>query len=395
MIRKPRQLLRLVLLRAFARSVSAPGSAVTRPSRVDKRSPHTTRLLVVRPDHLGDMLFTTPALHALRQRHPEAHITALVGPWGAAVLSNNPVVDQIRCLPFPGFSRQPKISLWQPYGLLRDWARQLRGRYDLAFILRFDHWWGALLTYLAGVPHRVGYAVPEAAPFLNHAIPYTFGRHEVEQNLRLIDWDSLDARQSVHPTHTSLPQQHPLEFHIPEQATAWVRDTLGPARPIVIHPGAGAAVKLWRSERWAGVADALAKETGAQILLTGSKAERALCLKIASQMELEPQVMAGETTLDQLAAILTQSRLVLGPDSGPLHLAVAVGTPTVHLYGPVNPQTFGPWGPPDQHRVVVSAWPCIPCDRLDYDPGELAHHPCVREIDVNSVLEAARQVLAA
>ena len=99
--------------------------------------------------------------------------------------------------------------------------------------------------------------------------------------------------------------------------------------------------------------------------------------------------------MDQLAAILTQSRLVLGLDSGPLHLAVAAGTPTVHLYGPVNPQTFGPWGPPDHHRVIISAWPCIPCDRLDYDPSELAHHPCVREIDVNSVLEAARQVLAA
>jgi lipopolysaccharide heptosyltransferase II len=352
-------------------------------------------LLVVRPDHLGDLLFVTPAFRTLRQRHPEAHITALVGPWGASVLSNNPLVDQITTLPFPGFSRQPKTSLWQPYGLLRHWARQLRGQFDLAFILRFDHWWGALLAYLAGVPHRIGYAVPEVAPFLNHAIPYTLGRHEVEQNLRLIGWDSADERHSVHPTHTTLPQRHPLEFHIPQQTVAWARDAFGAARPIAIHPGAGAAVKLWRSERWAAVADALTSETGAKILLTGSKAERSLCQEIATQMEAEPQMLAGETTLDQLAAILAQSRLVLGLDSGPLHLAVAVGTPTVHLYGPVNPETFGPWGPPERHLVVVSAWPCIPCDRLDYDPSELVLHPCVREIDVNAVLKAARQVLAA
>jgi heptosyltransferase-2/heptosyltransferase-3 len=347
-------------------------------------------LLVIRPDHLGDLLFATPALRALRQLHRDAHVTALVGPWGAAVLSNNPHVDRVMCLPFPGFSRQPKSSLWGPYGSLRNWARRLRGRYDLAFVLRFDHWWGALLAHLAAVPQRVGYAVPEVAPFLNHAVPYIPGRHEVEQNLGLIDWH---ASTQVSPT--PLPESNPLEFHIPDSATAWARELLGDVHPIVIHPGAGAPVKLWQTERWAAVAEALASETGAQILLTGSKAERSLCLEIAAQMESEAWVMAGETTLDQLAAILNDSRLVLGLDSGPLHLAVAVGAPTVHLYGPINPESFGPWGPPERHRVIHSAWPCIPCNRLDYGPAELAHHPCVREIDANLVLETALKALAA
>jgi lipopolysaccharide heptosyltransferase II len=352
-------------------------------------------LLVIRPDHLGDLLFTTPALRALRKRHPDAHITALVGPWGAAVLSNNPHVDQVMCLPFPGFSRQPKTSLWGPYGLLRNWARRMRGHYDLAFILRFDHWWGALLAYLAAVPQRVGYAVPEVTPFLNHAVPYTPGRHEVEQNLSLINWGPLDVQASTQIPPTTLPEHHPLEFQVSQSAVAWARELLGGAHPIVIHPGAGAPIKLWRTEHWATVAETLASETGAQILLTGSKAERSLCLEIAAHVESEARVMAGETTLDQLAAILNDSRLVLGLDSGPLHLAVAVGAPTVHLYGPVNPKTFGPWGPPERHRVILSAWPCIPCNRLDYGPTQLAHHPCVREIGVNPVLEAARQALAA
>jgi lipopolysaccharide heptosyltransferase II len=395
MIRTPRQRLRLVLLRAFARLVPTSGSPSTALDPLETRSPRPARLLVVRPDHLGDLLFTTPALRALRQRHPDAHITALVGPWGAAVLSNNPHVDQVTRLPFPGFSRQPKTSLWQPYGLLRNWARRLRGRYDVAYILRFDHWWGALLTYLAAVPQRVGHAVPEVAPFLNRSIAYTPGRHEVEQNLNLINWDSLDKQAFTQVPPTTLPQHHPLEFHVSEPAAVWARDLLGDACPIVIHPGAGAPVKLWRSERWAAVAEALTRETGAQILLTGSPAERSLCLEIATHMESEARVMAGETTLDQLAAILNQSRLVLGLDSGPLHLAVAVGAPTVHLYGPVNPEIFGPWGSPERHRVIVSAWPCVPCNRLDYGPDELAHHPCVREIDVNPVLKAAREVLAA
>ena len=395
MTRTPRHRLRLALLRVFAHLTRAPDSRLLRRSPAKTDSFTARRVLVIRPDHLGDLLFITPALRALRQRYPGTHITALVGPWGAPALANNPHVDEIIRLPFPGFSRQPKPSPWQPYGLLRRWARQLRGHYDLAFILRFDHWWGALLAYLASVPQRVGYAVPEVTPFLSHAVPYSGGRHEVEQNVRLIDGGALDMHPSDHPSTTDAPGHHPLEFHIPQHAIAWARDLWRNTRPIAIHPGAGAAVKLWRTERWTAVADALTNATGARILLTGSETERPLCLEIAAQMETEALVMAGKTTLDQLAATFADCRLVLGLDSGPLHLAVAVGTPTVHLYGPVDPAAFGPWGVRERHPVVVSAWPCIPCDRLDYGPEELAYHPCVREIQVDAVLTAAQQALSA
>ncbi len=415
MTRRPRQRLRLALLRAFTRLAPAPD-----PHRPPS-APQAARILVIRPDHLGDLLFTTPALRALRQRYRDAQITALVGPWGEAVLSNNPHVDQVITLAFPGFTRRPKSSPWQPYGLLRRWARGLRRQYDLAFILRFDHWWGALLAYLAGVPHRVGYAVPEVAPFLSHALPYDAERHEVQQNLRLIasrfsgsetaavgptpnspDADSLAMARyaGVYLPGASYndgrisPLGHPLEFHIPEQANTWARDLLQTDRSIAIHPGAGAAVKLWQPERWATVADALASETGAPIVLTGSKAELSLCAEIAGRMEQPSRVVAGQTTLDQLAALFAQCQLVLGLDSGPLHLAVAVGTPTIHLYGPVAQATFGPWGAPSRHRVLTSGWPCIPCNRLDYDPCELASHPCVREISANRVLSAARGALS-
>jgi lipopolysaccharide heptosyltransferase II len=349
-------------------------------------------ILVIRPDHLGDLLFITPALRVLRQNYPGAHITALVGPWGTAVLSGNPHVDELIPLPFPGFSRQPKPSLWQPYVMLDRWAQRMRSQYDLAFILRFDHWWGALLAYRAGVPERVGYAIPEVAPFLSRAVPYVPGRHEVEQNLRLVVRELPDGRE---PGINLSPAQYPLEFHVSAQAIAWAKALLRDGRPIAVHPGAGAAIKLWRAERWAAAADALAKETGAGVLLTGSEAERPLCQKIAAQMKTEARVTAGETTLDQLAALLSRCRLVLGLDSGPMHLAVAVGTPSVQLYGPVDPTIFGPWGSPERHRVLASSWPCIPCNRLDYGSDELFNHPCVREIDVPAVLSAAREALSA
>lgn len=384
MTRTPRQRLRLTLLRAIPHLPS--------PIPPNLQSP-ISNILLIRPDHLGDLLLTTPTLRLLRQRHPGARITALVGPWGAPVLAHNPHVDEIITLPFPGFARQPKPSPWQPYGLLRRWARRLRGQYDLAFILRFDHWWGALLAYMAGVPLRVGYAVPEVAPFLSHPVPYVAGRHEVEQNWVLgIGVLGIGDGSYLVPE----PGEFPVEFCVPQQAEEWAGSLLrGDLSWIAIHPGAGAAVKLWRAEGWAAVADVLARETGAQILLTGSEAERPLCVEIAEKLGTQARVMAGQTTLDQLAALFARCRLVLGPDSGPLHLAVAVGAPTVHLYGPVDATTFGPWGAPERHRALTSAWPCIPCNRLDYRRDELAHHPCVREISVDEVLNAARRVLAA
>jgi ADP-heptose:LPS heptosyltransferase len=100
-------------------------------------------------------------------------------------------------------------------------------------------------------------------------------------------------------------------------------------------------------------------------------------------------------SLARYAALLARARLVLGVDSGPLHLAAAVGTPSVRLHGPSDPRVFGPWGAPELHRVVASDLPCAPCGRLDYAPAELARHPCLRLIAPESVLDAARLVLAA
>jgi len=160
---------------------------------------------------------------------------------------------------------------------------------------------------------------------------------------------------------------------------------------ICIHPGAGAPVKLWRNEAWAQVADTLAKLYRAKVILTGSSEESPLCRAIAEQMTTQPIVAAGETSLGELAAILARCRLVIGVDSGPLHLAVALGTPTVHLFGPVDSRAFGPWGDPARHIVVTSEMDCIPCNRLDYPPAELHQHPCVRNITVEQVLEAAER----
>src|SRR3954449_3014857 len=163
--------IRHVLLRLAARLM--PRSTAQRVGR---------RVLVVKPDHLGDVLLLTPALLKLRQSLPDAQITLLIGPWSAAAMRGNLSVDTLLFCPFPGFTRRPKASLLEPYRVLLRTALLLRtGHYDVALIARDDHWWGGLLAGLAGIPRRIGHAVPDVAPLLTDRLPFDPVEHVTVQ----------------------------------------------------------------------------------------------------------------------------------------------------------------------------------------------------------------------
>jgi heptosyltransferase-2/heptosyltransferase-3 len=349
------------------------------------------RVLLVRPDHLGDLLFLTPGLRTLRQALPDAHLTLLVGPWNTDVVRDNPDLDAVITCAFPGFERRPKESLAAPYRLLTETARRLRREtFDTAVVLRFDHWWGAWLTAEAGIPRRIGYDLPETRPFLTDVVPYAPDRHEVLQNVQLLD--------RLAPSRGAMPGLS--RFVVATEDAAWAESwlsaqALSRTRPLVaIHSGAGAAVKQWPAERWAAIARRLIEHCDAQIVVTGSAGERPLADALVAHAGCPVLNAAGQTTLGQLAALLARCALVLGADCGPLHLAVAVGTPTVHLHGPVDAARFGPWGPETRHRVVRSGWPCVPCNRLDWPQEILAAHACMAAIDEEPVWQAARELLS-
>jgi lipopolysaccharide heptosyltransferase II len=350
------------------------------------------RILLIRPDHLGDVLLATPAFRALRQSRPTAELHGLVGPWSADVLETCSALDQVLTIPFPGFSRAPNPNLRSPYELAWDTARKLRQlRYSTALILRPDHWWGALVAYLAGIPARIGYAMPDVEPFLTQRLP-PMREHAVWQNARLVE------RLIGQPlTEADLS----LRYTVPDEDRAWVDgylqelDVTPSTRLIVLHAGAGTLIKQWEPQRWAVVADRLARQAIARIVLTGGEQEIPLARAIEAQMDEPPLVMAGETRIGTLAALLERSVLALGPDSGPLHLAAAVGTPTVALFGPADPDEFRPWGSPTRHILLASDIGCRPCRILDW-PGDSAdNHPCVREITAERVVEAAHRALNA
>lgn len=395
-----RCLLLLVLAAGFARN------GFRQPGRSEVR-----RVLLIRPDHLGDALFMTPALAELRRALPEAHISLLVGPWAREVVGRNPNVDEIQTCAFPGFRRGSQGAL-ESYRLLWRLAGQLRRqRYDLAVVLRPDFWWGVWLIYLAGIPLRLGYANALQTPFLTLALPTDKGDHAVVQNLRLAraaialakGEQSKQARAASELASVT-PGQPPLEFAPTDEERAWMQERLAQAgitadAPlVVIHPGTGAAVKLWEITSWAQVADTLIREYGAQVVLTGVESEREQVKTISAQMREPALALVGETDVGRLAALLARAGLVLGVDNGPLHLATAQGTPSVRIYGPTDARVFGPWGDPALHTVLQARQPCpgcpmVPCGRLDWPPEELPAHPCARSVSPEEMLTAAERVL--
>lgn len=369
----------------------------------------TPRILLMRPDHLGDMILTTPVLDALKRSVPGAHITMMVGPWSSEVVARHPAIDRLLVFPFPGFRRASQNPL-SPYILLVSAARQLRrGNYDLAINLRPDFWWGAALLYLAGIPRRVGYALRPGAAFLSHTLPLQAPELAAVSSLRLASAGLQELGYApLSEPYTS--ESYPAVFQPGEEEQRQVAERLRSVGideqtpVIVIHAGTGAAVKLWRNEAWSRCADEvvklvcarLTKATPARITLTGSKSERPMLEEIAGGIA-GPALVITDLTVGQLAALLGRAWLVLGVDNGPLHLTVAQGTPTVGIFGPTDPRIFGPWGSPERHSVVASTQRCatcpaIPCGRLDFTPEELPRHPCVRLVKEEEVLAAVERL---
>ena len=384
---------------------------------------HAPRILLVRPDHLGDMLLVTPILQAIKERIPNAHITMMVGQWSAATVERHPAIDNIITCPFPGFQRASQKPL-APYQLLLTTAKQLRrDKYDLAINLRPDFWWGGALLYLAAIPRRIGYAIAPGTPFLTQALTFPPAEHATVSNLRLAS-AALQALGHDALVEPYTPTRYPLYFKPTQEEQQVVherlrREGISDETPlVVIHPGTGGEVKLWRVEGWSHIANWLAgqdrrKATDdpfaiqdrhrvpnapfitqdrrkapthpppspdpyrppARIVLTGSPKERPMLEEIAKGTDLPPLLMT-DLTVGQLAALLARAQLVLGVDSGPLHMAVAQDTPSIRIYGPTDARIFGPWGEARRHVVIASTEKCagcpfIPCGRLDFSQGEL------------------------
>jgi predicted lipopolysaccharide heptosyltransferase III len=353
---------------------------------------HVSRILLVRLRQIGDVVFTTPAVHALRRRFPDAHLSYLVEPAAAPIVEHNPHLDQVIVAP-----RERGLR-----GLLGDVAlgRRLRAeRYDLAI----DFHGGpraSLLTWLSGAPDRLGYEIAGRGWMYTRRVArprQLRARHSVENQ-----WDLLAPLGVEPPDRSAYPMEMPPD---PAAAAAVARrlTAAGVAagdRIVVLHTSAGNPFRRWPAAHFADLVAALAAaDPSRRVIVTSgpSEPEAAAAVIADAQARLagaqRSQVLAcGEFSLAELRALLDRASLYIGGDSGPLHVAATTGVPIVGLYGPTLPARSAPWRALALITESVDAGPlaCRPCDQRVCAPGDFR---CLTAITVAQVRDAAERAL--
>jgi ADP-heptose:LPS heptosyltransferase len=302
-------------------------------------------------------------------------------------------VDEVRTLAYPGFTRRHNANVFQPYALLLlEAARIRREHYELAVVFRPDHWWGALLALLAGVPVRVGGATPETAPLLTHTYSPACSEHAADQALELARL-ALEAVGVTPVAPDNAPQFRVSDAAREEADEFWRRHGLAGRRVVAIHPNAGAPLKSWPSENWSSLANALlAQDLG--VVLVGGPEDRPLLSGVVARAQAA--VVACGQSLSVSAALYQHCAVAITVDSGAGHLAAAVGAPTVRLYGPAPPSIFGPWPHRERdHVLLTDRLKCAPCGHLESPPcGAHVQPACMLALSVEDVLNTVQAELS-
>jgi heptosyltransferase-2/heptosyltransferase-3 len=365
-------------------------AALPLAARLTRRpiGPAGDTILVFQPDHLGDIILAQPAVRAIKTAFPNTMLVAVVGPWSKAIARSAWPVDDVVTIAYPGFTRAPQRSTTAPYRQLRDDAARLRPFLgSRAVVLRADAWWVAWLASLVATT-VVTSDDPRVTPFATTVVPVDAHAHAVARALQIAAGlvEDMEGDRSDPDAHSI---ELPFDPHASAQATSLLRAVLGEQPYVVIHPGSGAPVKEWPADRWRAVARRLVND-GRAVVLTGSHVECDMCNAIAEGCS-QVISLAGKTSLPVLIEVMRMAAVVIGPDSGPLHIATAVKAPSVRLFGPSDPARFGPWGDPHLHTVLSAGWRCTRCGDLSLERGPGCG--CMLAIDACSVITAARRVM--
>ena len=335
-------------------------------------------LLCVRLDSIGDVLMTTPALRACKETFA-CRVTLLTSSAGAAVAKHVPEIDDVITFAAPWM----KVAI---PGSDEALIATLKARgFDAAVIFTVysqNPLPAAYLCYLAGIPRRLAHCHENPYHLLTDwqpdPEPSTPVRHEVQRQLDLVA--AVGARTA----------DQKLSFSVPGWAQERVRRLLAPMRGalVVVHPGATAASRRYPPEQYARAVDLLIDQTGCQVLFTGDAGEDALIRKVQDGMANTSHSFAGRLNLAELAALIAEADLLISNNTGPAHIAAAVGTPVVDLYALTNPQ-HTPWQV--RSRVLFHDVPCRNCYKSTCPAG---HHDCLKRVPPERVTAAARELLA-
>jgi heptosyltransferase-2 len=340
-------------------------------------TPHQIRRVVVRGTNwVGDAVMTIPALRELRRILPHAHITLASRPWAKGLFAGADFLDDVMTTDRSGMLAVLKES--------REWARN---SFDLAVIFP-NSFATAVVPTLARIPVRIGYRTDKRGFLLNPALPlpdWRGSKHEsyyyleiisqLEKYLtgRLANTSRLDPSLHVSGAEQTAARAKLAEFGLLQGETL-----------IAICPGSiNSRAKRWSARSYASLADLLIEKLGAKILLIGSKEDVSVISEVEAAMKNHPVSLAGRTSLEELVGILNEANLVISNDTGPAHIAAALGRPTLVIFGPTNPLTTRPLS--EQAQILRKPPDCAPCMLRDCP----IDHRCMTAIEPGEVFERA------
>lgn len=327
------------------------------------------KILLIRLSSLGDIVLTTPAIRAIRAHYPNAYLAMLVAKQSAEVLRNNPHLNEII-----QFNRTAKDKDTKEMLRIIRILRQREFAVSFDFQRRFRT---ELLMYFSGASERVGKGM-----LCTIRVPIQGNKHATEHYFDLLRAAGIPAEDRQLEIFLSNTERADACFTFEEAGISEIPLKIG------LFPGAGWKLREWMPERFAAIGDRLVEEYNAQVILFGGPKEVELVRNVSSLMRHPSYSFAGILQLRQLAACIEKCDLFLSNDTGPMHIAAAVRTPTLALFGPGNHIKFQPIG--DEHNMIRHDVPCSPCKQFT---DKCKDNICMKKITVDEVWDTISQMI--
>ena len=287
-------------------------------------------ILLFRPDHIGDFLLTTPAIHAIRQSFPDKRIVLAAGDWSLPLIQGNPHIDEIVPINLPWMERYAN-SDWQR--AVKEIAAIRARKFPVVFNFR-KAVKETLLSLSLGIKERWGFRVSKSFWAHTHRVGYDPGKHVVDNYLDLVQaYGAGRVSKGLEIFLTGEEREYPIrKYNLNEPY-------------IVIAPGAGFSPKLWATDRWHLLVKWLLQMNRWKIVITGSSKEAHIGSQIAAGQSIPVLNISGKVTLRELAAIIANASFLITVDSAAMHIGAAMNIPMTALFGPTDPVLWGPYPP--------------------------------------------------
>lgn len=347
--------------------------------------PSPKKFLIINYFGIGDVLFTTPMISALRAHHPDCFIGFICNARALPILETNPKINRLYV-----YDRDAYLEVWKKakcewMKLVGHVVREIRDEhYDVVLDLSLDRFMG-LVGLVVGIPERIGFDYKRRGCFLNQRVNIEgfYDRHVVEHYIDLLKFIDIPVRTKK------------MEVFVSEADRIWAREQLAANgvksedRVVGLVPGGGltwgkdVVYRRWPPDQHAALADKIVEKFRVKVILLGDSAEQDLGREVTARMKNPAISFVGQTTVGQYLAFLGLCHLVILNDGGPLHMAVAAGAKTVSLIGPVDENVYGPY-PVAGQKVVTKDIACRPCYR-HFRRAACQHINCLRTITVDEV----------